>query len=180
MLRKLSLVAVAAASLGAAALAPTSSRPGGGWPARWRHHGVAAPARHRRPGYRRRLLRAALVPTPWGPAGGWSIAATDTNSPATSAGWSDAIGLHTVVVNRSMDRADGTRTKFTAATDPACGNISPSDDCYVKLEADCHECRIRQRNIDRKTSRSICDAVGERLQQNLRPLTPHCRPICSI
>ena len=24
--------------------------------------------------------------------------------------------------------------------------------------------------IDRKTSRSICDAVGERLQQNLRPL----------
>jgi hypothetical protein len=23
--------------------------------------------------------------------------------------------------------------------------------------------------IDRKTSRSICDAVGERLQQNLRP-----------
>jgi hypothetical protein len=25
--------------------------------------------------------------------------------------------------------------------------------------------------IDRKTSRSICDAVGERLQQNLRPET---------
>jgi hypothetical protein len=25
--------------------------------------------------------------------------------------------------------------------------------------------------IDRKTSRSICDAVGERLQQNLRPDT---------
>jgi hypothetical protein len=24
--------------------------------------------------------------------------------------------------------------------------------------------------IDRKTSRSICDAVGERLQQHLRPL----------
>jgi hypothetical protein len=23
--------------------------------------------------------------------------------------------------------------------------------------------------VDRKTSRSICDAVGERLQQNLRP-----------
>ena len=23
--------------------------------------------------------------------------------------------------------------------------------------------------IDRKTSRSICDAIGERLQQNLRP-----------
>jgi hypothetical protein len=31
--------------------------------------------------------------------------------------------------------------------------------------------------IDRKTSRSICDAVGERLQQDLRPeptpLSPH-------
>ncbi len=25
--------------------------------------------------------------------------------------------------------------------------------------------------IDRKTLRSICDAVGERLQQNLRPVT---------
>jgi hypothetical protein len=25
--------------------------------------------------------------------------------------------------------------------------------------------------IDRKTSRSICDAIGERLQQNLRPET---------
>jgi hypothetical protein len=25
--------------------------------------------------------------------------------------------------------------------------------------------------IDRKTSRSICDAIGERLQQNLRPDT---------
>ena len=27
--------------------------------------------------------------------------------------------------------------------------------------------------IDRKTSRSICDAVGERLQQNLRPDSSH-------
>jgi hypothetical protein len=27
--------------------------------------------------------------------------------------------------------------------------------------------------IDRKTSRSICEAVGERLQQNLRPETSH-------
>jgi hypothetical protein len=26
--------------------------------------------------------------------------------------------------------------------------------------------------IDRKTSRSICDAVGERLQQDLRPESP--------
>lgn len=39
--------------------------------------------------------------------------------------------------------------------------------------------RITDNNvqIDRKTSRSICDAVGERLQQSLRPdfsrLTPH-------
>ena len=34
--------------------------------------------------------------------------------------------------------------------------------------------------IDRKTSRSICHAVGERLQQNLRPLAPNCRPIWPI
>ena len=27
--------------------------------------------------------------------------------------------------------------------------------------------------IDRKTSRSICDAVGERLQRDLRPDTSH-------
>ena len=27
--------------------------------------------------------------------------------------------------------------------------------------------------IDRKTSQSICDAVGERLQQSLRPETSH-------
>jgi hypothetical protein len=27
--------------------------------------------------------------------------------------------------------------------------------------------------IDRRTSRSICDAVGERLQQNLRPDSLH-------
>ena len=35
--------------------------------------------------------------------------------------------------------------------------------------------------IDRKTSRSICDAVGERLQQHLRPLgSSSCRPIWRI
>jgi hypothetical protein len=31
----------------------------------------------------------------------------------------------------------------------------------------------RQQDIDGKTSRSICDAVGERLQQDLRPETSH-------
>jgi hypothetical protein len=30
--------------------------------------------------------------------------------------------------------------------------------------------------IDRKTSRSICDAVGELLQQSLRPDTSHLSP----
>ncbi len=34
--------------------------------------------------------------------------------------------------------------------------------------------------IDHKTSRSICDAVGERLQQNLRPDSSRRRPTCSI
>jgi hypothetical protein len=38
MLRKLSLVAVAAVSLGAAALAPTSASAWGGWHGGW-HHG---------------------------------------------------------------------------------------------------------------------------------------------
>lgn len=29
------------------------------------------------------------------------------------------------------------------------------------------------KQIDRKTCRSICDAVGERLQQDLRPVSSH-------
>ena len=34
--------------------------------------------------------------------------------------------------------------------------------------------------IDHRTSRSICDAIGERLQQNMRPetkLTPHLQQL---
>ena len=75
MLRKLSLVAIAAASLGAAALAPTSASAwGGGWHHGWHggwHHGwggprviVGGPAYAYGGGgcYVRRL-----VPTPWGP-----------------------------------------------------------------------------------------------------------------
>lgn len=70
MLRKLSLVAVAAASLGVAALAPTSASAWGGWHGGW-HHGwgwggprffVGAPAY----GYGGCYVRQ-LVPTPWGP-----------------------------------------------------------------------------------------------------------------
>lgn len=72
MLRKLSLVAVAAASLGAAALAPTSASAWGGhgWHGGW-HHGwgwggprffVGGPAYGYGGCYARRL-----VPTPWGP-----------------------------------------------------------------------------------------------------------------
>jgi hypothetical protein len=34
----------------------------------------------------------------------------------------------------------------------------------------------RTNDIDYKTSRSICDAVGERLQQNLRPDLSHLSP----
>jgi hypothetical protein len=76
MLRKLSLVAIAAASLGAAALAPTSASAwGGGWHHGWHgHHGgwgwggprvvIGGPAYAYGGGgcYVRRL-----VPTPWGP-----------------------------------------------------------------------------------------------------------------
>ena len=75
MLRKLSLVAVAAASLGAAALAPTSASAGGwhhgGWH-RHHHHGwggprvfIGGPA-HYAGGYGGCYARR-LVPTPWGP-----------------------------------------------------------------------------------------------------------------
>jgi hypothetical protein len=74
MLRKLSLVAVAAASLGAAALAPTSASAWGGhgWhgASHHRHHGwggprffVGGPSYF---GYGGCYVRR-LVPTPWGP-----------------------------------------------------------------------------------------------------------------
>ncbi len=73
MLRKLSLAAVAAVSLGVAALAPTSASAWGGWHGGWHggyyHHGwgprvyVGGPYSYGYGGcYARRL-----VPTPWGP-----------------------------------------------------------------------------------------------------------------
>ncbi len=72
MFRKLSLVAIAAASLGAAALAPTSASAWGGGYHGWHgHHGwggprvvIGGPAYAYGGGgcYVRRL-----VPTPWGP-----------------------------------------------------------------------------------------------------------------
>jgi len=72
MLRKLSLVAVAAASLGVAALAPTSAS---AWHGGWGrpHHAwgwgprfvVGGPAYYG-PGYGGCYVRR-LVPTPWGP-----------------------------------------------------------------------------------------------------------------
>ncbi len=69
MLRKLSLALVAAVSLGAAALAPTSASAWGGW-----HHGwggprifVGGPAYYGYGyGYGGCYVRR-LVPTPWGP-----------------------------------------------------------------------------------------------------------------
>jgi hypothetical protein len=79
MFRKLSLVAIAAASLGVAALAPTSASAwggGGGWHGGW-HRGwggphlyVGGPVYYRGPaysyGYGGCYVRQ-LVPTPWGP-----------------------------------------------------------------------------------------------------------------
>jgi hypothetical protein len=70
MLRKLSLVALAAASLGAAALAPTSASAWGGG---WHHHRgwggprvfIGGPAYYGG-GYGGCYARR-LVPTPWGP-----------------------------------------------------------------------------------------------------------------
>lgn len=75
MLRKLSLAVVAAASLGVAALAPTSASAWGGWHGGW-HHGwgyggprifVGGPAYYGYGyGYGGCYVRR-LVPTPWGP-----------------------------------------------------------------------------------------------------------------
>ena len=79
MLRKLSLVAVAAASLGAAALAPTSASAwGGGWHHGWHHGGwgwggprivVGGPAYYGGYGYGGYggCYARRLVGTPWGP-----------------------------------------------------------------------------------------------------------------
>jgi len=71
MLRKLSLVAVAAASLGVAALAPTSASAwgghgwhGGGWGGP--RFFVGGPAYYGYGGYGGCYVRR-LVPTPWGP-----------------------------------------------------------------------------------------------------------------
>ncbi len=73
MLRKFSLVAVAAAALGVAALAPTSASAWGGWHGGW-HRGwgwggprvfVGGPAYYGY-GYGGCYVRR-LVPTPWGP-----------------------------------------------------------------------------------------------------------------
>jgi hypothetical protein len=76
MLRKLSLVAVAAASLGVAALAPTSASAWGGWHGGW-HHGwgwgpryVGGPVYYGGPAYSYGYggcYARRLVPTPWGP-----------------------------------------------------------------------------------------------------------------
>ena len=70
MFRKLSLVAIAAASLGVAALAPTSASAWGGWHHGWGGWGgprivVGGPAYYGG-GYGGCYVRR-LVPTPWGP-----------------------------------------------------------------------------------------------------------------
>jgi hypothetical protein len=74
MLRKIGLVVIAAASLGAAALAPTSASAwGGGWHGGGWHGGwggprllVGGPAYVGGYGYGGCYVRR-LVPTPWGP-----------------------------------------------------------------------------------------------------------------
>jgi hypothetical protein len=72
MLRKLSLVAIAAASLGAAALAPTSASAWGGWHGGWHRWGggprivIGGPAYYGGYAYGGCYVRR-LVGTPWGP-----------------------------------------------------------------------------------------------------------------
>jgi hypothetical protein len=69
MLRKLSLVAIAAAALGAAALAPTSASAWGGWHGGFHHWGFGGPrvviGGGYGYGYGGCYVRR-LVPTPWG------------------------------------------------------------------------------------------------------------------
>src|SRR3954452_21586861 len=69
MLRKLSLVAVAAASLAAAALAPTSASAWGGWHGRHHGFGWGAPSFYvgGRLSWLRRVLCAATGPDTVGP-----------------------------------------------------------------------------------------------------------------
>jgi hypothetical protein len=77
MLRKLSLAAVAAVSLGAAALAPTSASAWGGWHGGWHggwRHGwggprfvVGGPAYYGYGGGYGGCYVRRVVPTPWGP-----------------------------------------------------------------------------------------------------------------
>lgn len=76
MLRKLSLVAIAAASLGAAALAPTSASAWGGWHGGW-HGGwygwggprivIGGPVYYGGGHAYGGCYVRRLVPTPWGP-----------------------------------------------------------------------------------------------------------------
>jgi hypothetical protein len=72
MLRKLSLVAIAAASLGAAALAPTSASAWGGWHGGWHRWGgprivIGGPAYYGGGYAYGGCYVRRLVPTPWGP-----------------------------------------------------------------------------------------------------------------
>ncbi len=72
MLRKLSLVAIAAASLGAAALAPTSASAWGGWHGGWHGWGgprvvIGGPAYYGGGYAYGGCYVRRLVPTPWGP-----------------------------------------------------------------------------------------------------------------
>ena len=72
MLRKLSLVAIAAASLGAAALAPTSASAWGGWHGGWHGWGgprvvVGGPAYYGGGYAYSGCYVRRLVATPWGP-----------------------------------------------------------------------------------------------------------------
>jgi hypothetical protein len=81
MLRKVSLAAVAAVSLGAAALAPTSASAHGGWYGGWHggwHHGWWGPRFYAggpayAGGYGGCYVRR-WVPTPWGPR--WRVVNT--------------------------------------------------------------------------------------------------------
>ena len=188
MLRKLSLVAVAAASLGLAALAPTSASAWGGhgwhggWHGGWhRRLGLGrSPLLRRRSGLLRvrlwlwRLLCAATGSDAVGPAlapGKPLLLTSIVRSGRQKGPGRQRPGLF--VQFRSMEPRVAFVYFYRKERNPsAAGNHFRCSDLFLRHHVEMNAKRklswIANKSIA-STSRSICDAVGERLQQDLRP-----------
>jgi len=85
--------------------------------------------------------------------------------------------MHAVMHGNQLRRRDLTHHQYHQA--PV---ITPYERCEVELVEIAMEARINSdiEQIDHKTCLSICDAIGERLQQSLRPdtvLSPRLRKL---